>query len=106
MEDPIKITHLNTKHEAHGVGAYDPDKDQYLIVWKYRAVSGGPGDIRGRRMTGSGVVIASETILIATGDEDQQFLDAAYLPEIGEYTVVWSGVMTQHRVYLPLVLRN
>jgi hypothetical protein len=106
MEDPIRITYLDSYHQNQAAGAYDLDRDQYLIAWRYRAASNGPGDIHGRRMTGSGVVTASETILITTGNTDQKFLDAAYLPEIGEYTVVWSGEETQHRVYLPLVLRN
>jgi len=106
MESPIQITDLDTEHGNGGVGAYAPDKDQYLIVWKYRAYSSAPGDIRGQRMTGSGVVSTSETIPIATGSMDQKAPDTVYLSEVGEYTVVWDAMMPQYRVYLPLVMRN
>ena len=88
LGDVVQITTLSGYHEDSGAGAYDPDDDQYLITWKYRAVANGAGDIQGRRMTGSGTV-NPETLNIATGMAEQQYPDVAHLAGVERYVVVW-----------------
>ena len=88
LGDVVQITNQSGYHEDSGAGAYDPDDDQYLITWKYRAVASGAGDIQGRRVTGSGTV-NPETIAIATGTAEQQNPAVAYLAGAGRYVAVW-----------------
>jgi len=89
MGAKIQITFLNSKHESSRVGAYNPDDDQYLIVWEYRSSPGSHRDLRARRMTGSGTVNSGETIYVASGSAQQHYPDAVYLAEAGRYAVVW-----------------
>lgn len=85
---PIQISTLNTKHEDAAAGAYNPVTNEYLIVWRYRSSPSANGDVRGRRVTGGGVV-SSETIQIGIGTARQEAPDVAYAAAAGKYAVIW-----------------
>jgi hypothetical protein len=71
--------------------AYNPQQDQYLVVWEHYEVASGYG-IYGRRVSGAGVVLdASDIVIRATGAGLYTPLTPAvvYASNPGKYLVVW-----------------
>jgi hypothetical protein len=66
------------------------DDDQYLVVWQHaQAHDVRNGDVLGRRVTGSGMVVATETISVAVDSAFEASPDVVYLPGAGRYLAVW-----------------
>ncbi|MCA9936983.1 MAG: PQQ-binding-like beta-propeller repeat protein, partial [Anaerolineales bacterium] len=89
-----QITFLNAKNEPNGVGAYNPDDNQYIVLYEYQAVPpSGQMDIRARRINVLAdqtlSVLSNETIYIATGSADQRLPDIIYLADAGKYITAW-----------------
>lgn len=81
------------------VVAYNPDRDEYLIVWSdcrnnpgapYDCVYGKQdySDIYARRLAGNGTPLGSD-IAIATGRLGQRLPSVAYLPTNRTYLIAW-----------------
>ena len=68
--------------------AYNPDDDEYLVVWQdYRSGAANP-DIYGQRVTGGGELVG-ENIAVTTAPYRQLAPQVAYGPGSGTYLVVW-----------------
>lgn len=81
------ITNL-TIHEVDATGAYNPDDDQYLVVWE-EINNFGYHAVYGRRLTGSGTVITSDYIQISTNLASSAAADVMYQADTNQYIVVW-----------------
>jgi len=86
----ISQTETTESRRDHPRLAYNPDKDEYLVVWE-NLWPGGSRDVYARRVTGSGELKSQFTV--ATGaktDNKNRFSpDAAYNGTSDEYLVVY-----------------
>lgn len=74
--------------EQDAAGAYNPDDDQYLVVWDTH-----PGQfdtLYGRRLSGSGVVTTTDVITISTQVDTGSVTELVYLAATGQYYAVWT----------------
>lgn len=80
-----------TAAESDAAIAYNPDDDEFLVVWRdFRNVSTRGADIYGQRVSGSGARLGANILIsgaAATGHE--WFPDVAYSSRSGQYFVVW-----------------
>ena len=86
----ISQTETTESRRDHPRLAYNPDNDEYMVVWE-NLWPGGSRDVYARRLTGSGVLKSQFTV--ATGaktDNKNRFSpDIAYNAASGEYLVVY-----------------
>jgi hypothetical protein len=76
-------------NEQHPDVAYNPDKDEYLVVFDWDFNGGGDHDVMGITVTAAGVP-AQNPIPISTGtDYDDAYPSVAYNPDAGSYLVAW-----------------
>lgn len=76
-------------NEQHPDVAYNPDRDEYLVVFDWDFNGGGDHDVMGITVTAAGVP-AHNPIPIATGTTyDDEHPAVAYDPDTGNYLVVW-----------------
>lgn len=88
MGPEIQVTSIDTAHETWAQAAYNPQYDEYLLVWDYRNAADGPSDLRGKRLTGAGQPFGVMLYLI-TGSADQRFSDLVYREDLERYVLVW-----------------
>ncbi|MGC9356422.1 MAG: hypothetical protein ACP5GX_01060 [Anaerolineae bacterium] len=74
--------------QSTSAAAYNPDDDEYLLVW--RDQRGPDYDVWGRLLDGAGNPLGGD-FLIGGGDGNQWYPDVAYNSHAGRYLVVWSG---------------
>jgi PKD repeat protein len=79
----FQITSVASTDQRAGVGAYNASNHQYLVVW---ATS--DSKILARRMTGSGVVTTTDTILLSNNTSIDT-PDVVYLDNTTQYLAVW-----------------
>jgi hypothetical protein len=76
-------------NEQHPDVAYNPDKDEYLVVFDWDFNGGGDHDVMGITVTAAGVP-AQNPIPISTGTTyDDAYPTVAYNPHAGSYLVAW-----------------
>ena len=68
--------------------AYNAAATEYLVVWHDRR-SGQQWDIYGQRISGTGTPVG-ETLVVASGSEDQGWPRVAVSPTNNQYLVVWN----------------
>lgn len=82
-----QITSSTTFNEMQGVGAYNHDDDQYLVVWATKSEEG-EQNLYARRLTGGGVVTTTDTITL-TSNTGPEVPDVVYLASTEQYLAVW-----------------
>jgi hypothetical protein len=89
---PIQVTTVTNTNEIDAVGAYNPDNDQYLVVWEEQTITE-QSRVYGRRMTGSGTVTSTDTIQLSAGYlATNATPDVVYLADSGRYLTAWQEV--------------
>ena len=86
--DPILVSDPRAMQGELDV-AYNPDDDEYLVVWSGYDTGGASSDLQGQRVEGDGTVVG-DLIVIAQAAEEQVLPAVAYNPDAGEYLVLWS----------------
>ncbi len=75
--------------ERDAAAAYNPDSDQYLVVWGSVNKATAVAEVIGRRLTGSGTVITTDNILISTAWAEDARPDVIYRAASGRYLAAW-----------------
>ena len=111
----LRVSHAgpdgNPLHDAtHDGSAYNPDRDEYLLVWDADDVISGDGptfngkrEIFGRVLRGDGSFVSDEILLATRGPVqdatwDAQNPEASYNSESGEYFVAFVGTVASNGV--------
>lgn len=87
---PIQVSNTSSQHEQQAAVAYNPDNDQYLLVWEW--INGSVRGIQGQRMTGSGALSGGTIDIVSSPPSlSASFVapDVAYLPASNRYLAVW-----------------
>ncbi len=84
VREPLAFTHQAAS--AKPATVYNPDDDEFLVVWDDR--SNGSLDIYGQRVGADGS-LEGGTIRITSDPDDQVFPTVAYDGEASQYLVVW-----------------
>jgi hypothetical protein len=98
--------------EAEAAIAYNPDDDQFLVVWRDTRNQETTGwDIYGQRLSSSGTRLGGNFRISGAGASvDEWHPDVAYNPASGQYFVVWQDNRDLgdrgFEVYLQRVSRN
>lgn len=75
--------------------AYNPTRNEYLIVFTWRDHNPSSGNILGVRMNANGAVLGGGEFNIATWPDDERFPAVASLAEANEWAVVWQSDTTK-----------
>ncbi len=87
--DPIAIAHDAGQKERAPAVAYDPEHDEYLVVWEQEAILGLPGwSLYAQRVDEEGNLLGG-AIALCTAGGDQQNAAVAYNALAGAFLVVW-----------------
>lgn len=86
----IQISNTSSQYEQQAAVAYNPDNDQYLLVWEW--INGTVRGIQGQRMTGGGTLSGGTIVIVSSPPSlSASFVapDVAYLPASNRYLAVW-----------------
>jgi len=93
--------------QAEADVAYNPDNDEYLVVWGGYDSGSADRDLQGQRVAADGALVGG-LIAIAGGVGDQERPAVTYNPDAGEYLVLWTdyGADPDGDVYARRVAAN
>ncbi len=90
LGDVITVTAVTTRTQRYPAVAYNPDDDEYLVVWQLR--ESGIWSVHGRRLSGTGVTQGDNLLIASVSGYDNVLPAVAYDPRAGEYLVIWTYV--------------
>ncbi|MBX3057670.1 MAG: hypothetical protein KF770_14485 [Anaerolineae bacterium] len=101
----FQITSQTSWHEENAAGAYNPDADEYLIVWR-RHAGGSVQLVEGRRLDGDGTLLGA-VIDIGDGNGQERDPDLIYLNGADQYMAIWrdnrNNGVSNYDIYAQLI---
>jgi hypothetical protein len=85
--------------------AYNPDRDEYIVVWQDYHWDIGASQVYGQRLTVSGALTGGTIILPNQSLQGNRLPDVTYQPHVRGFVVVWEYIFshsTDHDIYRTL----
>ncbi|MBW6471882.1 MAG: thrombospondin type 3 repeat-containing protein [Anaerolineaceae bacterium] len=86
LSGPEIAVAVSGQFESNPSVASNPNTAQWLVVYEYD--NGANKDIRAQRIGTEGELL-DEALTIASGTSDQTHPDVAFMPEVGQFLIVW-----------------